>query len=206
MARGNRVGNTVRWWTAAGVASVLVMGGITGCISGGSHETRVIRVIRGVPTAALDYHVMPTAAKQTSIVVEFARRASRGRPVLTAVPAAPFRECPKVGLDASCGQLIQVSGRRAVIISDHGQGPYDGAASTLVGIVNSSGMIVRGLRISADEGVLAFDGLGLCNSRYRPGGTKCPFGPTGYEGPGVTFAAVGSGGRSGTVTFTPPLR
>jgi hypothetical protein len=34
---------------------------------------------------------------------------------------------------------------------------------------------------------------------------RCPYGPTGYEGPGTSFSAVSTGADDGIVTFTPPI-
>src|SRR5205814_10121775 len=49
--------------------------------------------------------------------------------------------------------------------------------------------------------IFALDGDGLCNNVGAPIG--CPFGPSGYEGPGVSFTP--SSIFSGVASFTPAI-
>ncbi|RSM42652.1 hypothetical protein DMA12_20735 [Amycolatopsis balhimycina DSM 5908] len=120
-----------------------------------------------------------------------------------AVPAAPFTECPAVGADTSCGVLVQVTNGETNVYSDPGQGPYDGADDTLTGVVNNSSQPVSSLQLSSNTNLFGFDSDGLCTASPQPAG--CPFGPTGYEGPGTSFSDISSDGSGGVVNFSPPL-
>jgi hypothetical protein len=111
-------------------------------------------------------------------------------PAATAVQAAgtptpPFSQCPAVGQDTSCGLLLVVNPDNTIsVLGDPSQGPYDGADDTLVGIVNNSTAAVPAITVTGPgSGLSLLDGDGLCS--YSLSG--CPFGPTGYEGPGTTI-------------------
>ncbi|MFD0743425.1 RHS repeat-associated core domain-containing protein [Phytohabitans flavus] len=161
---------------------------------------------------ALTYPVALRAAHQTTVSVRYGRLPSGWRPASglateAAGAAAPFRQCPQVGAATGCGALIEVTGTGAVAVrSDPGQRPYDGlSGATLVGVLNSSPAPVRELSLAADAQLFSFHTGGLCgvHDGAVPGG--CPFGGTGFEGPGVTFARLGTDRRSGKVRFHPPL-
>ena len=117
-------------------------------------------------------------------------------------PTPPFTECPAVGLDTSCGILIKVTDASSAILGDPGQGPYDGADDTLVGVLNSSGSTVSSIALSADTNLFGFDGDGLCAASPAPG---CPFGPSGYEGPGTSFVGITPDQTGGVVNFSPGI-
>ncbi len=142
---------------------------------------------------------MPQPAQTTSVQVGFASppKSAAGSPP----PAVPFTQCARAGRD--CGEVIQVTGAGPLIEADPATGPYDGSASTLVGVVNSSSGTVSSLSITAGTGAFAFDGHGAC-SVFRSN-RGCPYGPTGYEGPGTSFTNVSTDGTTGTVTFSKPL-
>lgn len=153
------------------------------------------------------YHVMPSPAHSTKVVVDFAvpPHATKRPGTRAARPVPPFAECARTGQD--CGQLIEVTNRGTLIDADPGVAPYDGSAATLVGVKNLSNGTVSSLRIEADAGVFAFANDGACGGRFpffRPV-HGCPFGPTGYEGPGTSFADLNSAGTTGTVSFSRPL-
>jgi hypothetical protein len=118
-------------------------------------------------------------------------------------PSPPFRECPAIGADQSCGILIYVTSSGATVLSDPSQGPYDGGDDTLVGVVNASGKAISSLSLSSNTGIFGFDGDGICTYSGWPAQSGCPYGPTGYEGPGTQLD--GNGGDSGTVVFTNKL-
>ena len=132
-------------------------------------------------------------------------------PVVVATPAhATFTECPPIGVDTGCGALITVyagTPPTAVVSFDPAQPPFDGDDDTLVGILNYSGAASLSIAISAPGVPLfSFDGDGLCTASGAPAG--CPFGPTGYEGPGTGFRDYCAPScTSGTVdaTFTGSL-
>ena len=111
----------------------------------------------------------------------------------------PFKQCPAVGADSSCEILIVINSDRTVsVLSDPSLGPYDGGDDTLVGVQNNSSSSVPALTvIGPNSGLSRFDGDGLC-SYGVPG---CPFGPTGYEGPGTSFVTDPSLPDSAEVDF-----
>lgn len=125
------------------------------------------------------------------------------QPTAVAAPGVPFAECPAIGLDTSCGVLVQVTDGATNIYNDPSQGPYDGSDDTLIGVVNNSSKPVSSLQLSSNTNLFGFDGDGLCTASPAPAG--CPFGPTGYEGPGTTFSGVTPDASGGTVSFTTPL-
>lgn len=102
------------------------------------------------------------------------------------IPLPPFHECPTVGGSASCQILLVVNADNTVsVYGDTAVGTYDGADDTLVGIRNESSSAVHAVTVSGPGSALAgFDGDGLC---AYVSDARCPYGSTGYEGPGVTF-------------------
>jgi hypothetical protein len=103
----------------------------------------------------------------------------------THIPLAPFTQCPAVGNSPSCQVLLVINPDATVsVYSDPSVSDYDGADDTLVGIWNDSSSSVDAVTVSGPGSDLAgFDGDGLCTY----GVTGCPFGSTGYEGPGTSF-------------------
>ena len=117
----------------------------------------------------------------------------------------PFTQCPPVGADTGCAVLIIYNPDGTVTVkSDPSQGPYDQIEDTLVGVQNNSSSRIFSISISG-SGIFAFDGDGICGTSpntgnpFNPRPSGCPFGPTGYEGPGVSFTITNS--SSGRVTF-----
>src|SRR5689334_14920277 len=133
-----------RWrWVAGLSAVVLVVSGVT---SDGTPQPGPSRVLARVAW----YHVMPEPAHQTRVVALPA--AGRGRGLRhTAVPPVPFRQCPPVGADRGCGDLIVIGDGDVVVVADLGEGPYDGSSSVLVGVKNSSGRAIDALKITTDS-------------------------------------------------------
>ena len=143
-----------------------------------------------------------------AVVVIIAATAVWAIPAMAAPPAAPFNQCPAVGLDTSCGVLIVVNpGGSLTILTDPTQPPYDGVEDTLIGVLNSSGGPITSISLTGTSGAFGFDGDGLCNATPHPAG--CPFATTGpgpdYAGPGTGFANIANGGNDGDVTFSPAL-
>lgn len=120
----------------------------------------------------------------------------------TAPPSAPYYECPGVNYDTSCGILIYVTDQGATVVSDPSQGPYDGGDDTLIGVLNASSRPLTSLRLTSNTGAFDFDSDGICSYSGWSGAAQCPYGSTGYEGPGTQLAGSGS---SGTVAFTNSL-
>jgi hypothetical protein len=115
------------------------------------------------------------------------------------VPSAPFTYCPAVGADTSCALVIYVTDSGVGVTGNPTQGPFDGVEDTLIGVVNQSSHSVSSLPLLAKTTAFGFDGDGLCNIGGAPLG--CPFGPTGYEGPGTSFSAISADLHGGTVNF-----
>jgi hypothetical protein len=138
-----------------------------------------------------------TTSRSQSVAVR-AANASAG------TPSPPFRECPAIGDDQSCGILIYVTSSDATVLSDPSQGPYDGDDDTLVGVVNATSKALSGLSLSSNTDIFGFDGDGICTYSGWTGDSGCPYGPTGYEGPATQL--IGNGGDSGSVVFTNTLK
>jgi RHS repeat-associated protein len=126
-----------------------------------------------------------------------------GAAAAAAPTSPPFTECPPIGLDTSCGVLVVVTDSGGVVLSDPSQPPFDGIEDTLTGIVNNSSGDVSFLALSSNTDLFGFDGDGLCTQSGAPAG--CPFGPTGYEGPGTSFSDINPDASGGIVHFSPAL-
>jgi hypothetical protein len=122
------------------------------------------------------------------------------QPLAASAAGPPFTQCPKVGQDPSCAILIVVNPDGSVsVLGDPSVGPYDGADDTLVGVQNNSTSYIQAITVTGPgTGLSEFDGDGLCS--YSVSG--CPFGPIGYEGPGVSFTIDPSQPDSAEVDFT----
>lgn len=110
-------------------------------------------------------------------------------------PSTPFTQCPAIGESLSCGVLIVVNANGSVsIYSDPNVPPYEGSDDTLIGVQNNSSGTITSLPINGGATqIFAFEGDGICDpstSFYGPVPSGCPFGPYGYEGPGVTFTGI----------------
>jgi hypothetical protein len=121
------------------------------------------------------------------------------RPSFAVTQTAPFTECPAVGDSPSCAILVVINADRTVTVyDDPNVGPYDGIEDTLVGVRNDSPDYVEAITVVGPGTDLAgFDGDGLCTY----GITGCPFGPTGYEGPGTSFVVEPSRSDAVEVDF-----
>ncbi|MFI5127204.1 MAG: PEP-CTERM sorting domain-containing protein [Candidatus Acidiferrales bacterium] len=109
--------------------------------------------------------------------------------------------CPAVGSATDCGAQINVTAQSggvatAFTATSLGNGnPYDGVEDTLIGLTNNSGATINSITLTATDNT--FGGLG-----FLDGDGPCAFnsalcnGPTGYEGPNITF----SGPCAGTLT------
>jgi RHS repeat-associated protein len=122
-----------------------------------------------------------------------------------ASPTAPYSECPAVGADTSCGILVQITDGGSNTLVDPSQGPYDGADDTLIGVLNSSSTTVSTLTLSSSTYLFAFDGDGICTYVGWTAATGCPYGLTGYEGPGTSFANITPDYTGGVVVFSPGI-
>jgi RHS repeat-associated protein len=122
-------------------------------------------------------------------------------------PAAPYAECPAIGDDTSCGILVNVTDGGSQVLADGTQGTFDGSDDTLIGLLNSSSQPVGNLTLSSSTDIFGFDGDGICSGDYGPwnGSAGCPYGPTGYEGPGTSFTDVTPNQTGGVVVFSPAI-
>ena len=101
--------------------------------------------------------------------------------------------CPAVGSASDCGVQINVTTQSggvatAFTATSLGNGnPFDGVEDTLIGLTNNSGATINSITLTAtdnSEGGLGFlDGDGPCTFNSA----LCN-GPTGYEGPNITFS------------------
>jgi hypothetical protein len=123
-----------------------------------------------------------------------------------AASAQPFNQCPAIGFSNSCAILFTVNPDGSITAaSDPSVPPFDGVEDTLVGVQNNSAGTLLSLTLSG-AGIFGFDADGLCSGVNSSGGAgfvpppaACPFGPTGYEGPGTSFSIVDA--NNGTVLF-----
>jgi RHS repeat-associated protein len=150
--------------------------------------------LASVPQRVAADHAIP--ARRLFVVATFTRRRGAAKTAavrtgaaaqLMSTPVPPFNECPAVGSDTSCGVLIEVTDTGVNVFSDSNQHAFDGSDDTLVGVINDSSQGLSGLTITANAGAVPFrfEGDGLCAVSPHPAG--CPFGTTGYEGPGMSF-------------------
>jgi hypothetical protein len=125
------------------------------------------------------------------------------------VPSASalFTQCPPIGADTGCQVLITVNPDGTGTVSDDpSQGPYEGSEDALVGLQNNSAGTVQSINLSSSTDIFGFDDDGICSGLFSgPAPSGCPFGPTGYEGPGTSFSNISSDTTSGTVDFNPPV-
>ncbi len=124
----------------------------------------------------------------------------RTRTRVSIAQGPPFTQCPAVGQDTSCAILLVIDADGSLRVrTDSSQGPFDGIEDTLIGVQNNSNTTVFSIPLSSTIDLFGFDGDGLCSASPHPSG--CPFGPTGYEGPGVSFTNISADRTSGVVNF-----
>lgn len=124
---------------------------------------------------------------------------------VNATPAPPFQQCPAIGDDSSCGILIDVTDSGQQVLTDPSQGPYDGSDDTLTGVQNDSSSTINSLQLASSTNIFGFDGDGICSGDYSGTPAGCPFGSTGYEGPGTSFSDINADQTGGVVNFSPGI-
>src|ERR1700722_10563232 len=213
---GGRTGKTrrprgwegsMRRWAVVAIVLIVLAGGIYGVtqlLSASRSSSGSSTVNRTVP----GYHAMPAPAEKTAVTVGYATQPKKETTKKPATePTTPFTQCAKAG--RNCGELIQVTNTAEPIIeADPATAPYDGSAATLVGVVNDSTGTISELKIAADTAVFAFAADGACSARFPsfPKAKSCPYGPTGYEGPGTTFQAIARNGTAATAPSAKPIK
>jgi hypothetical protein len=136
--------------------------------------------------------------------------------------AALYPQCPPVGSNAGCSQLLVInSDGTATVQVDPAAPPrgYDGDDDTLIGLKNNSGRSVSSVNLASFSSlrpIFGFEGDGICNPSSWPAPTTritppgCPgiggFGTSGYEGPGTSFSNISSNKLAGTVNFNPAIK
>jgi lysophospholipase L1-like esterase len=121
-------------------------------------------------------------------------------------PSPPFTQCPAIGSSPSCEILLVVNSDNSItVLNDSSVGAFDGSDDTLVGIVNNSSAAVKAITVSGPgSGLAGLDGDGICSGSYGTwsGSSGCPYGPTGYEGPGTSIVTKSSLPDTAEVDFT----
>jgi len=120
-------------------------------------------------------------------------------------PAPHDTRCPAISQAPGCEILLIVDTDGTVDVKgDPSVGP-SGGDDTLVGIVNDSRQAVHAVTVTEPGSDLAgFDGGGICGRDHGSwaGSADCPFGSTGYEGPGTSFVTDPSLPDSTQIDFT----
>ncbi len=138
----------------------------------------------------------------------------------TGATAAPlYPQCPPVGNNQGCSELIVIPAKGLPTVQVDPAAPpagYDGSEDTLIGVQNNSGKTVNSLNLaSATQSIMGFDQDGLCSPSQWPSAPSttppgCPvindpsgrgFGPTGYEGPNTSFSNISANEQTGTLNF-----
>jgi len=137
-------------------------------------------------------------------------------------PTPPFTECPAVGYNTSCTDLIDLTSTGAQVLlnpsatvhSDPTRGTYDGA-DTLVGVINNTPRTIYSVPVTSTMDIMGFDGDGICaNPNPQSGLPGLPardcahvnhVDPTGFGGPDSYFRGISPMENTGTVEFITPL-
>ncbi|HEY1580434.1 MAG TPA: hypothetical protein VGF82_25515 [Terracidiphilus sp.] len=113
---------------------------------------------------------------------------------------ASAQVCPAVGNDNNCGIIITITDTDATVTVT-GQGPYDGADDTLIGVVNNGRVPISTLRLNSTLPIFGFDGDGIVAFGIS-GNAKDT---TGYGGPNAFFTNINSAQTQGDVNFIVPI-
>jgi hypothetical protein len=117
------------------------------------------------------------------------------RPAAEGTPLFP--QCPAIGQDTGCQELITVNSNGSTTAQvDPNQPAFDGNDDILVGVQNNATSSLTSLPLTGTNS-FGFDGDGLCTASNAPAG--CPFGSTGYEGPNTSFTVTDA--NDGSVNF-----
>jgi hypothetical protein len=131
--------------------------------------------------------------------------------------AANTTPCPAVQANTNGCEFVitvtAVNGSGAataftVALNAPDQGPFDGVEDTLVGVINSSGGVLKSITLPNTLGQFSFDGDGACIGTYSPGPTaaQCLGGVFTSTDPNDYLSATATSvsavtGTSGTVNF-----
>lgn len=142
----------------------------------------------------------------------------------TTTGTSGLNECPNIGDSTEgCAVLIilPASGPAQIVQNTNTNcgpssnrdcnGPFDGQDDTLVGILNETNVAIPQVALSSNTDIFGFDGDGICSTSHGnptygdwTGQSGCPYGTTGYEGPGTSFNgyAKSTGYKVGNVLFS----
>lgn len=143
-------------------------------------------------------------AKAAGLAMGVALVTSVGLPgVSSATPTPLYPQCPAAGADTGCAVLVTVNADGSTTVSTDPAQPPMSPTGVLVGFVNNSNAVVDDVALSgtAGAGAFALTGQGVCAVHPGPCFSPTEFGPTGYEGPGTSFATTAGDTTSGTVDF-----
>lgn len=121
-------------------------------------------------------------------------------------PVGTYAPCPQIGWANGCNLILTINSNGTVTPTLGDPTAYDGVEDQLVGVINNTNQAITTLQLSGAD-IFGFDGDGAGMT-----GTGClvnlgsPFpcnntayGPTGYEGPNVSFTITNN--NSGFVNF-----
>ena len=123
----------------------------------------------------------------------------------TGSPAPHITRCTAAGQSPGCEILLVVNAGGTVSVKGGPPAEQFDGDGTLVGIVNDSHQAVHAVTVTEPGSDLSgFDGGGICGKGRGSwaGSADCPFGPTGYEGPGTSFVTDPSLPDSAQINFT----
>jgi hypothetical protein len=96
--------------------------------------------------------------------------------------STPFHQCPAIGLDSSCGYLIDVTSPEPAtptVVRDPGQPFFDGEDDVTIGVQNDSSVSLEKIHLGvpgSGDRLFALDGDGLCATALKgPKPAGCPF-------------------------------
>jgi hypothetical protein len=125
---------------------------------------------------------------------------------VSSIVAPAFTQCPVVGANADCEYLVTAESDGDVVsaqdVNEWGLEPA--GRSHLVGVQNDTAAPMCRVGVTGTNGSKIFDpaqSWGVCEVARSP--AECPFGETGYEGPGSTFSAPENELDFATVVFDP---
>ncbi|MHB8531578.1 MAG: hypothetical protein ACYDC2_02545, partial [Solirubrobacteraceae bacterium] len=95
---------------------------------------------------------------------------------------------------------MATAGGRLEAFNDPRTGPFGDSDDVLIGVQNDSPAPLESVPIDSVE-MFSFDSDGVCTGAHAPAPAGCPFGPTGYEGPGVEIVRYGNGRGPGAIGF-----
>lgn len=121
-------------------------------------------------------------------------------------PVGTYAPCPQIGWANGCNLVLTINSNGTVTGTLGDPNAYDGSDDQLVGVINNSNSVVTSLALSGSD-IFGFelDGAGVTGTGCLiVSGSPYPcnnvaYGPTGYEGPNISFTITDS--NTGFVNF-----